>query len=449
MIGPDSFGACTPRRDRRPEILGRAVVTFAASQANDRGCRTRVELGLGGGLRVIAPDGNRVERTSVARDGDVEVATSIDSTQPGTYTVAWRAVSEDSHVLAGSFVFHVQRETGAVVVADADRGVLDVLAWLARWWIVAAMVVIGGLAAFGWFVSREGSLDPIARRLILALALIGLVGAVMRFAIQVATTSGRSLLGGISLWSEAVESTRAGRIDATRVVASIVVACAASAWWRRRALLAAMLGTTGVAFANAYGGHAWTVKDNSPALLASVVHQGAVAVWVGGLVGLTLLLRRASGAAAAARFSSIAAWALVATAASVAGWYRAGLLDDLFSTGYGRVILAKIALGLAMASLGYWNRAQLGAFVERRASIVRGARAEVALAVVALGLTAALVGMVPARSAAQGGDLSVSYDDAAASVSVTVTPARVGANTMHLYFYDTSGRPRTVDVAEA
>jgi copper transport protein len=73
---------------------------------------------------------------------------------------------------------------------------------------------------------------------------------------------------------------------------------------------------------------------------------------------------------------------------------------------------------------------------------------EVVLAAVALGLTAALVGMVPAGTGGSG-VFSADHDDAAGSVSVTVSPARAGANTMHIFFSDVDGRPRTVDVAEA
>ena len=89
---------------------------------------------------------------------------------------------------------------------------------------------------------------------------------------------------------------------------------------------------------------------NGEMIVLRYLYVVALIVWVGGLVGLAQLMRRASGAAAAARFSGIAAWALVATVASVAGWYRSGLLDGLLSTGYGRVIIAKIAAASAMAS---------------------------------------------------------------------------------------------------
>jgi len=115
----------------------------------------------------------------------------------------------------------------------------------------------------------------------------------------------------------------------------------------------------------------------------------------------------------------------------------------------GARVVAPRASGAAAAALGYWNRSRLGAFVECRASIVRAVRGEVAFALLALGLTAALVGMVPARSGAERGNFAAGYDDAADPLSVSVTPARIGANTMHLCFYDTSGRARTVDVAEA
>lgn len=115
----------------------------------------------------------------------------------------------------------------------------------------------------------------------------------------------------------------------------------------------------------------------------------------------------------------------------------------------GARVVAPRASGAAAAALGYGNRSRLGAFVECRASIVRAVRVEVAFALLALGLTAALVGMVPARSGAERGNFAAGYDDAADPLSVSLTPARNGANTMHASSGRRTRRVRTAMTARS
>ena len=71
----------------------------------------------------------------------------------------------------------------------------------------------------------------------------------------------------------------------------------------------------------------------------------------------------------------------------------------------------------------------------------RALRSEVALIVVVLGVTSALVGYAPPVSRA-GGPFSADRVLGAARLEVTVDPARAGANALHLYLFDrSSGAP--------
>ena len=80
-----------------------------------------IDINLGAGIEVYGPNGSRTDRSdSTMRDLDKVVAITIDDAGPGTYTVAWRVVSEDSHVLKGSSVFHVQSRTGSVIAPQAQ-----------------------------------------------------------------------------------------------------------------------------------------------------------------------------------------------------------------------------------------------------------------------------------------------------------------------------------------
>ena len=80
-------------------------------------------------VQVFGPDGDRVDLGTVeADDGGATLRAPIEADGQGTYTVAWRVTSEDSHTLSGSFVFHNGTRTGAVDVGD--EGGSTATSWL-------------------------------------------------------------------------------------------------------------------------------------------------------------------------------------------------------------------------------------------------------------------------------------------------------------------------------
>lgn len=76
-----------------------------------------VELG---GLRVVGPDGERVDDDTTTRDGGSTVTAQVDAEDPGTYSVSWSVVSTDSHVISGSFVFQVQEGSDDAATPDSS-----------------------------------------------------------------------------------------------------------------------------------------------------------------------------------------------------------------------------------------------------------------------------------------------------------------------------------------
>ncbi|SCK21771.1 copper transport protein [Streptomyces sp. WMMB 714] len=109
-----------------------------------------------GAIRVLGPDGKRVDKNKVRVVGgsDVERAVSLKSDLPkGTYTVAWRAVSADSHPVAGAFTFSV----GAPSATKADVGggggdsgtrLIDAFYQTGRYAAYAGFILLVGGAAF-------------------------------------------------------------------------------------------------------------------------------------------------------------------------------------------------------------------------------------------------------------------------------------------------------------
>jgi cytochrome c oxidase assembly factor CtaG/putative copper export protein len=107
-------------------------------------------------------------------------------------------------------------------------------------------------------------------------------------------------------------------------------------------------------------GHAASAGSHDLAVISLLVHILAVSLWVGGLVGL--LWAAAAGAKrggyAVTRFSTLAAWCVSIVAASgvVNATVRLGAWSPLFTSGYGRLVLAKTACLLGLVAIGYAHR---------------------------------------------------------------------------------------------
>src|SRR6201999_1817912 len=121
-------------------------------------------------------------------------------------------------------------------------------------------------------------------------------------------------------------------------------------------------------------------------------------------------------------------------------------LGDLLSTGYGRAVLAKFLLLLAVIGIAAYNRraviprlrrvAELGGSPGLPGVLLRRAlRGEVALLAVVIGVTAALASYAPPVSA-QAGPFSTTTEVGPTTLEMDVDPARVGANQIHIYFFD-------------
>jgi copper transport protein len=437
-----------------------------------------------GAVRVFGPDGERVDAGTVeTADGGATLRAAVDGDAEGTYTVAWRVTSEDSHALSGSFVYHVGTRTGAVDV-DGDGGDTTT-AWVGgagRWLgFAGALAAIGAAAVALLLAPRSrrpvltdaGAIDTRAatdrptpahddgdaldRLRVVALvgAVAGAVGAAIALVAMVAESSGRGVYDAIALVGDIAPDTRTGRLALARIGLAAVAAVLAAvpALWRRSplpVLVAAAASLVTVTLA----GHAWTAPNRSVAVVSDLAHLGAVAVWTGGLLALLVALRALptdGRARLATRFSAVALGAVVVVAVSgtVSGWQQVRTLEALTSTAYGRLLLAKVAGFAVLVVLGWLNRTRLVPLVERTvAPLTRSLRVEVAVAAVVLGLTAALIHQPPARAEVTE-PYQTTVSAAGATLDLTVDPATAGPNDLHLYFLDAAGTaPLAVDAVQ-
>jgi putative copper export protein len=124
------------------------------------------------------------------------------------------------------------------------------------------------------------------------------------------------------------------------------------------------------------------------------VHVVALALWVGGLAGLLIHVRRAPDllAVAVPRFSNLALACFVAVGASgvTVAWLNLGALRELWDSRYGLLVLCKATALITLGVFGWWHRRITVRAVRRRErrAFVRLAAGEVVvmLATVALGV---------------------------------------------------------------
>lgn len=443
-----------------------------------------------GAVRVYDAAGERVDEGDAFHPGGEgsKLGVHLKPGLPdGSYTATYRVISADGHIVSGGFVFsagragRAPRETVAELVAAAGSGgAAGVGMGIARGLQYAALALaLGALAFFllAWRPAQRGvggdderwglASRAGARRLRLALIAAAFVGAasaaaaVLFEAAQAAGVTTGAALDQTILREEL--GTRFGTVWGVTALAwgllglALIPALRRPVPWRLAPLF---LPLAFIALEPALSGHPSTQSPGVLLFPANVLHVVAMAVWVGGLASLVLILPAATGeldpvdrgrllAATLARFSPLALLCVAAILLTGIGqaYVYVRDFDNLLDTPYGRAVLIKFALLVgALIPLGAYNRYRSVPRLERIASggeapgragllLRRALRAEVALIVVVLGVTAALAGYAPA-TAEQSGPFSGSATLGPAELEVTVDPARVGSNQVHLYLFD-------------
>jgi len=158
-----------------------------------------------------------------------------------------------------------------------------------------------------------------------------------------------------------------GRVTLALLLVAAVRGVRGGAATRARWALAVGLGLLLMANAAWLAHAASRLHERAPFMVVTVLHQLGAVVWVGGLihlVGFALLWRRAGGAAAEplgvrvlARFSTVAIVALVLVLGPgiVLTWSYVGACGGLVGTGYGVMVLTKVALLACAMLLGGLN----------------------------------------------------------------------------------------------
>ncbi len=231
---------------------------------------------------------------------------------------------------------------------------------------------------------------------------------------------------------------------------------------RRRWLLAPIaLGCAYLAATPALSGHASIQSPTAVFFPSDVLHVLAASVWVGGIACLLLALpaatRQLAGPersrlllATLARFSPMALTAVIVIAATgvVQAYIDVRSFNALVHSTYGALIIVKIILLLCLICLGWVNRERVIPALSRIVGAAeppgesgvlarRTMRGEIALMLAVFGVTAALITYAPPIDAASG-PFSTNTTLGPAELEMTVEPAKVGLNTIHIYLINAS-----------
>jgi copper transport protein len=282
------------------------------------------------------------------------IAAPVPKLRRGPYTVRWKALSNDGHVVNGVYTFGVQVAAPLVTDAVGAQGPTaaeHVVRWL---YFVGLALLLGGLG-FELLVVRVADVRRfwwlVGAGVVVTLE-VGIAAFLLRAedALQLPFTA--FLYGDLS---PIAGGTRFGQaFIAMELGFALVSALVFLAWLTgRRALLwAAFVLGLGLGSGLSLSGHSSATTAES---VADWLHLCAAVLWIGGLVQLALVRH---DRVAFRRFSRLATTCVAVLVA--AGTYlsveRLPRLHDLWTTGYGHILLVKLSLVVVALSWGALHR---------------------------------------------------------------------------------------------
>ncbi|WP_037674680.1 copper resistance protein CopC [Streptomyces griseus] len=337
-------------------------------------------------LRVLDPDNRRADRGeprhASGRSDTVQVSLPANATE-GTYVVAWRVVSADSHPVSGAFTYSVGKPSPTPVVVSAgpvENRATGSLYDLARYLAYGAAALFIGTAVF-LVVCRPPEPGRLRRTLVVGWwVLLAATAVLLLLRAPYESGTGPASAFDPSALKRTL-TTRPGEALVARLlllpVAAVLLLRARKHERPTRVTLGAgaVLGV-GLALTWASAEHASAGIQVPVAMTSSVLHLLAMAAWLGGLTALLTLLHRGPlPALTVARFSRLAFTSvIVLTVTGVyQSWRGLGSWATLTETAYGRILLVKLAAVTLLLAAAGWSRRWTGRLVAAEAATESGA----------------------------------------------------------------------------
>ncbi|MEP6526329.1 MAG: cytochrome c oxidase assembly protein [Nocardioidaceae bacterium] len=267
---------------------------------------------------------------------------------------------------------------------------------------LAGMVAIGGLLTMTWLLG--GSAGGLTRSGLASMKTAGTASliAALAAAVEIQLTLS-DFLGvppahsfGLTQTHSFLTQTPQGRTLLAQAVLSLVVGGTARLVTTRGNAAMLLLVATAALATPALAGHSATASDHMTGVSSLLIHVVAVAWWVGGLIGLGMVVRSSRMALpnAVSRFSSLTTgcYLTVLVSGVLNAWLRVDSFQHLFGTSYGHLVLAKATALVALGGFGWQHRRRTIPPLregERRA-FLRLAAGEVAVMAATVGLAVGL-----------------------------------------------------------
>jgi copper transport protein len=392
----------------------------------------------------------------------------------GWYLVYWRAISVDGHPVQGAFTFAVGPNPGPApqfTIPHVSQTATTTPLLLARWGVFLTVMTAIGLFVLRLLIARpllrlvDGTSLRVLSLAFVVASLLGLAAIPVYLEESTAVDSLRSFwaFGAlVPLW----RTTAFGRgyVEMELCFALFCLAAWIAIWVDRPerprrtiASLFALAGALGAAAATLVlpgaAGHAAQTAPRGVSVLLDWLHLVSGSIWLGGLVGLLVLWRSLPAARRIAglvvcvpRFSNaafVSVLLLLGTGVGAAVLHLP-VVQALWQTSYGKVILLKIGILLATTPLAATN-------------LLRNKPALVAGAVFAAALLSSLAPPPPAFAQQEAAQLHVGPGRVAATVrqagytlQLLVDPNRAAAPNTFAVRLTRNGRPvRGADVTLA
>ncbi|MFI1247149.1 copper resistance CopC/CopD family protein [Streptomyces anulatus] len=354
-------------------------------------------------IRVLDPSGKRADTEAEPRDlsegGTVRYGVALHSGLPdGTYTVAWQAISADSHPISGAFTFSIgapSETTVALSSQEAGGGPVGVVYDIARYAAYGGFVLLVGGSAFVLICWRGGaSALPMQRLVVRGWLTLTVATLVMLLLRNPYTGSGKFADAFDLAGLQSVLDTKPGAALVSRLLllgaAALFIAVLFGTYARREdeqerkdltfgLAVGGGVVAAGIAATWAMSEHASTGIQASIAMPVDVAHLLAVAAWLGGLASLLVALYRTPdiGSAAVRRFSAVAFGSVVVLAGTgiYQSWRQVGSWSALTGTRYGQLLIIKVALIAVLLAVAWFSRRWTGRLTD---TAVASSGAEVA-----------------------------------------------------------------------
>lgn len=374
---------------------------------------------------------------SVADDPMGVTAPITGSMTAGRYSVIWRTAAADGHASNGKFFFvvsappisavvpPVEHDTGALSPALSPKPIPNAVvgppqfagfSTALRWAELIAVVTLVGAMVFRLFVLHDARLSPEVtadavdrtKRLANAVLFLFAITTLWRLSAEadLIPTAGTARFAAMvsvardTMWGH---GWLVGGVGVVIAALGLLIAATSFTGW-----IVAALGVVAICVAEALTGHAAaSVHRAALATAVDVAHVLSAGGWLGGLA--TVLMcglpatgrvdsnnRRQAGHQLVRAYhrAAIQCVTLLIITAALGAWMRLDTPSDLWTSGYGRILIGKMMLLGVLIGFGFFHWKTIIAPEwgdDTRFRFQRSATAELVVGAIVIGLTAVLV----------------------------------------------------------